>query len=338
MFELANASSWPVSAAWLVGLALLIGMMATRQPEVVCARDEPVEDVVCTRDEGAAERRASGGDPAKCTAELEAWERMWDELESEGVHVFAPDLQIAGARYAGDTCGMRYRRLYRGVGTETRERMVLAAFANDPDTKRRLLLPLLDSPDERIRARAAVELARVGLRRGDLASAQAALEHVVGLDIPDACESDVRHIDGRIALRRGDATAALAAFEAASELDPGHWNAYHDRLPVLVHALHVRGLGTAACLQHARTLIEVLGLLPQLADDTRQFAKLALSLERLGARSSATLLAAGMTWRWAGQEAYGRGILARALDAPELLPQACESEIRKRIALALESS
>ena len=115
-----------------------------------------------------------------------------------------------------------------------------------------------------------------------------------------------------------------------------YWNAYRDRLPVLVGALHEPQQGVAACLRQARTLIEVLGLLPQLADDTRQFAKLALSLERLGVRSSATLLASGLTWRWAGQEVHGRGVLARGLEAPVLLPVSCEREMRARIAIELE--
>ena len=146
----------------------------------------------------------------------------------------------------------------------------------------------------------------------------------------------MRYLEGRIAIHRGDAAAALGAFAAANALDPGYWNAYRDRLPILVRALHEPGQSAAACLRHARTLIEVLALLPQLADDTRQFAGLALSLDRLGARSSATLLASGMMWRWAGQKAHSRGVLARALDAPRLLPAACEREMRARIVIALE--
>ena len=329
MFERANTSSWPVSAAWLVGLALLVGMMTIRQPELVC-----------TRDDGAVrgEPVAPPDDAGEWEKDLEAWEKMWGELESEGVRALAPELQIAGARYAGDTCGMRYRRLYGRVRAKDLESMVIAAFSDDADTKRALLLPLLDSQDERIRARAAVELARIGLRRRDLASAEAALEHAAGLDISDACGSDVRHLEGRIAVRRGDRRAGLAAFEAATELDPGHWNAYRDRLPVLLHSLDAGGLSAAACLRHARALIEVLGVLPQLADDANQFARLGLALERRSARSSASLLAAGMTWRWAGQEAYAQRTLARARDAPKLLPQACEHEIRKRIERELEIS
>lgn len=325
--EPARGSSWLVSAGWLGGVLLLLALMTAYRPAAVCER-------------GAADAAPTGQreDPGEVRAALDAWREMWNDLTSEGVGALAPEVRVAGARYAGDTCGMRYRRLYRGVDRETRERLALAAFANDPDTKRRLLQPLLDSPDARIRGRAAVELARVALRRGDPDAAETALRESTGLDLPPACEADRHYLEGRVAVHRGDSVAALAAFAAATARDPGYWNAYRDRLPILVRALHEPGQGVAACLHRARNLIEVLGLLPQLAEDTRQFAKLALSLERLDARSSATLLAAGAAWRWAGQETHGHRVLARALDAPELLPAACEREMRTRIAIALEDS
>ena len=320
-----HATPWVVSAAWLGGLALFVGLIAMHRPGTVCVHD-------------AAASPAGMENMAEIQAELAAWEELWDELEAEGVDALAPEARVAGARYAGDTCGMRYRRLYRGVDRETRERFVIAAFANEPETKRELLQPLLDSPDDQIRARAATELTRVALRQGDTAAAESALSQGQGLDLPAACEADRRYLEGRIAVHRGQAAVALEAFEAATALDPGYWNAYRDRLPVLVRALHGPDLDVSTCLRHARTLIEVLGLLPQLADDTRQFAKLALSLERLGARSSATLLASGLTWRWAGQATYGRGVLTRGLQAPELLPAPCEREMRARIAIELEGS
>ena len=314
-----------VSAAWLGGLALFFGLITVHRPDTVCVHD-------------AAASAAGMENLAAVQAELAAWEELWDELETEGVDALAPQVRVAGARYAGDTCGMRYRRLYRGIDGETRERLVIAAFANDPEAKRKLLQPLLNAPDDQIRARAATELTRIALRKGDTAAAESALGQGQGLDLPAACEADRHYLEGRIAVHRGQATMALKAFEAANALDPGYWNAYRDRLPILVRALHGPGLDVSTCLRHARTLIEVLGLLPQLADDTRQFAKLALSLERLGARSSATLLASGLTWRWAGQGAYGRAVLMRGLQAPELLPAPCEREMRARIAIELEGS
>lgn len=314
-----------VSAAWFAGLALFFGLIAVYRPGTVCVHD-------------AAASAAGVEQLAEVQAELAAWEELWDELEAEGLDSLAPEVRIAGARYAGDTCGMRYRRLYRGLDGETRERFVIAAFANDPETKRELLRPLLNATDHQIRARAATELTRVALRQGDAAAAESALRQGQGLDLPDSCEADRRYLEGRIAVHRGQAAMALEAFEAANALDPGFWNAYRDRLPVLVRALHGADLNVSTCLRHARTLIEILGLLPQLADDTRQFAKLALSLERLGARSSATLLASGLTWRWAGQGAYGHDVLTRGLQAPEVLPAPCEREMRARIAIELEGS
>lgn len=316
---------WVVSAAWLAGVALFFSLIAAHRPSTVCVHD-------------AAASAAGVENMAEIQAELAAWKQLWDELEAEGVDVLGPEVRVAGARYAGDTCGMRYRRLYRGIDGKARERFVIAAFANEPETKRELLQPLLKAPDDQIRARAATELTRVALRQGDTAAAESALSQGQGLDLPAACVADHRYLEGRIAVHRGQVGMALEAFEAANALDPGYWNAYRDRLPVLVRALHGPDLDVPTCLRHARILIEILGLLPQLADDTRQFSKLALSLERFGARSSATLLASGLMWRWAGQGAYSRGVLLRGLQVPELLPAPCEQEMRARIAIELEGS
>lgn len=322
----AEQSWWLVSAALLAGLALFLGVMVVWHPVIACVQGEPKTVM-------------EEGDPAEIQAEMEAWETMWDDIEEDGVEALGPDIHVAGARYAGDTCGMRYRRLYRRIDRETREHLVIAAFANNPETKERILNSLLDSPDPRIRGRTVTELARVALRQGDAAAAEAALRGSAGLELPEACEADLHYLQGRIALmQREDAVAALHSFALANARDPGYWNAYRDQLPLLVQFLHEPDQGAATCLRHARRLIEVLGLLPQLADDTRQFAKLALSLERLGAHSSATLLATGLTWRWAGQEAYGRSILARAMQAPDVLPRGCESAMRARIAVELEAS
>lgn len=320
-------SWWLVSAALLAGLALFLGVMVVWHPVLACVQSE-------------SKAVMEEGDPSEIQTELEAWETMWNDIEEDGVEVLGPDIRVAGARYAGDTCGMRYRRLYRRIDRETREHLVIAAFANNPETKKRILNSLLvDSPDPPIRGRIVAELARVALRQGDAATAEAALRRSVELGLPEACEADLHYLQGRIVLmQREDARAALHAFELAVAHDPGYWNAYREQLPLLVQFLHEPDKGAAACLRHARRLVEVLGLLPQLADDTRQFAKLALSLERLGAHSSATLLAIGLTWRWAGQEAYGRSVLARAMQAPEVLPRVCESTMRDRIARELDAS
>lgn len=321
-----ESSSRAVAVAWLTGLALLVAAMGIYPPD-------PVRPHV-----PAGEAAARGENSAEVRAALEAWKALWDALQAEGVAVLDPQVRTAGARYAGDTCGMRYRRLYSGVASDARERLAIAAFANDPETKRRLLRPLLDRPDARVRARAAVELARVALRLGDPDAAEAALRRSAGLYLPPACEADRHYLEARIAVRRGDPATALESFSAATSSDPGYWNAWRDRLPVLVRALDEPGQGAAACLRRARNLIEVLGVLPQLADDRRQFARLALSLERLGARSSATLLASGVAWSWAGQETLARRALTHALDAPGLLPGACEDAVRARTAIVLEGS
>lgn len=319
--------SRPISAAWTVALALLIGLMAFYRPQAVCmAASTPVEPI------------AEQEDPAAVEDAVEAWEKMWAEIEAEGVDALDPGVSVAGAQYAGDTCGMRYRRLYRKVASQDRERMIIAAFANDPQLVRLVLEPVLASPDSGIKARAAVELARVALREEDADRAAAALDQVTGLALPPACEADVRYLRGRVAQQRGDMDAALDALSAATELDRGFWNAWRDQIPLLVRVLHESPRRTAECLHHTRRLIEILGLLPQLADDASQFGKLALLLDRMGAHSSATLLASALMWQWAGQEAHGRRVLQRAMDAPALLPAACEREVRIRIADGLDDA
>lgn len=322
-----RTSSRSISAAWTVALMLLVGLMAFYRPQAVCmAAPAPVDPV------------AEQEDPAAIETAVQAWEQMWAEIEVEGVDALDPGVSVAGAQYAGDTCGMRYRRLYRKVASEDRERMIIAAFANDPQLMRRVLEPLLTSPEPGIKARAAVELARVALREEDADRAAAALDEVAGLALPPACEADVHYLRGRVALHRGDIHAAYEALAAATERDRGFWNAWRDQVPILVRALHESPQRTAECLHRSRRLIEILGLLPQLANDVSQFGKLALMVERLDAHSSATLLASALMWQWAGQEAHGRSILQRAMDAPALLPAACEREVRARVADGLDDA
>ena len=312
---------------WIAALAVLVGLMAFYRPQAVCMPTATPADPVDGQE-----------DPAAIEVAVRAWQEMWTELDAEGVDALDPGVNVAGAQYAGDTCGMRYRRLYRGVDRETRERMVIASFANDPGVKRQVLEPLLASPDPAIQARVAVELARVALRQKDTDRAEAALDEVAGLSLPPACEADVHYLRGRAALHRGEMPAALEALAAATERDRGFWNAWRDQVPILVHALHESSQRTADCLQRTRRLIEILGLLPQLANDAGQFGKLALMLDRMDAHNSATLLASALMWQWAGQEAHGRSVLQRAMDAPTLLPAACEREIRWRVAHAMENA
>ena len=316
----------PVSVGWAVAFTLLLVLLAWYRPRAICSPN------------AATEPPAGQEDPVTVEAALAAWQEMWKDLEAEGVDALDPGLNVPGAQYAGDTCGMRYRRLYRDVTPAARERLVIAAFANDPRVKQRVLEPLLASPSESTRGRAAVELARVALRNNAPGQADAALDETIGLGMPEVCEADVHYLRGRAALHRGEMDAALDALTMATDRDRGYWNAWRDQVPILVHALHETPQRTSDCLNRTRRLIEILGLLPQLANDTGQFGKLALSMERLGAHSSSTLLAAGVMWRWAGQVAHGRSVLVRALNTPPRLPPTCEREIRARIVRELEDA
>ncbi len=323
-----SISSRPISAAWTIALALLVGLAVFHRPQVVCTS-------ACTSASTSVAPLSEQEDPRAIEAAVEAWKQMWAELEVKGVDALDPNVSVVGAQYAGDTCGMRYRRLYRKVAPKDRERLIIASFANDPQLVRRALEPVLASPDPRIKARAAVELARVALRQKETDRAVAALDEINGLALPPACEADVYYLRGRVAQQGGNINAALDALSMATVLDRGFWNAWRDQIPLLVSALHESPRRTAECLHHTRRLIEILGLLPQLANDASQFGKLALLLDRMGAQSSATLLASALAWQWAGQELYAHRILQRAIDAPALLPAACERQVRVQIASKL---
>ena len=216
--------------------------------------------------------------------------------------------------------------------------MVIAAFANDPQVKRQVLEPLLTSPHPPIRGRAAVELARVALREGDPDAAQAALDAAAGLALAPACEADVHYLRGRVALHRGETQAALDALATATGAGPRLLDAWRDQVPLLVGVLHESPRRTTDCLRHARRLIEILGLLPQLANDAGQFGKLALMLDRLGSHSSATLLASALMCNGPDRTPMAGAVLQRAMRTPVLLPAACEREIRARIAIGLEDA
>lgn len=325
------SSSISLVAIWLCGLLAFFAAMVTIPLGIACLRDSGLAGASIT-DETETELRE------ELAEEVQQWNEMWDEIEEQGVEALDPGIMIAGAQYAGDTCGMRYRLIYRRIDRGVRDRLVIAAFANDPEVKRQVLVPLLQAEDPAIRGRTVVELARIALRQGDAAAAETALATAEGLDLAPACAADLRYLKGQAAAAAQKLASAVEAFAAATELDPGFWNAYRDQIPILVRQLHDQALGSAACLRSARRLIQILGLLPQLAADTRQFAKLALSLERLGLHSSATRLAAAMTWQWAGQEAHGRSLLEAALEGPETMPAACERAVRARVAEAMEAA
>lgn len=311
--------------AWATGAALFYAAVTLLSPDSTCALPD------------AASAPAAADNSTDLATALEAWDKMWTAIEEDGAEAFDVDIERAGARYAGDTCGMRYRRLYRNVAPKDREQLAIAAFSNDPETKRRILEPLTGSPNPAVRGRAAIELARVELRQSKPGAAEAALIRAGRHDVPEPCEADRQYLFGRVALLRGDPETALDAFTNASVRDPGFWNAYRDRIPLLVRLLRETGRNSAVCLERARRLIETIGIMPQLADDTRQFAELALLLGESDFRSSATLLASGLSWVWAGDDSYGRGVLEQALHAPQTLPEACEQAIRRRAASALRS-
>ena len=316
----------PLAVAALGALGVLLLLVATGPPAVVCVCSEEMESYPASNGEAQDEAEAR-----------EQWQALWQAVAEEGVEALDPKVTTAGAMFAGDTCGMRYRRLYKAVPADAQARLIVAAFANDPASKERLLAPLADASDPAMRARVRVEIARVALRSGRPVDAQAALEGLDRLMIPPACRADVHFLRGRAAIQRGAPHNAVVEFEAATEIDRGFWNAYRDQVPLLVGLLHDSRQSSATCLRRARRLVEVLGALPQLARDTRQFAKLGRSLEQMGVRSSATLLAAGLVWHWTGQAELSRTTLLAAERSPRVLPRICEGEVRDQIRKQLEA-
>lgn len=265
---------------------------------------------------------SEGREPAR-EAELQPalahWQALWSRLATEGVTALEPDIADPSLRAAGDTAFMRYRNLWDQVPATARRDFQLAALANDPEHKQRLLKPWRDAEIPLIRFRAWLEQARIALRQQDPGAAAAAARTALEIPaLPAPVRADAAFILGYLALQAGALDQAEAQLARAIRDDPGFWDARQLHLRVLGALLAQSDSRPARCLNHTRALIEQLGALPALAQDRTQFRDIADQFARQthGAHPALALMT-GLGYLWAGETERARGQLTLAAQGHE---------------------
>lgn len=247
-------------------------------------------------------------------AALTQWQALWSRLDSEGSRALEPDISDPSLRAAGDTAFMRYRNLWDQVPANEQRQFQLAALANSPERKARLLEPLSDSHEPLIRFRASLELARMALRQDDpVSAAQFAQAALRVPELPAPARADAAFLLGFVAAQAGQLEQAETYLRRAIQDDPGFWDARQLQLRVLGELLAQPNNTDARCLERARELIEHLGALPALAQDRGQFRDIADHFARQSKVSSPALdLMTGMGYLWAGDAIQARARLSQA--------------------------
>ncbi|MEY6432283.1 hypothetical protein ABC977_07645 [Thioalkalicoccus limnaeus] len=263
-------------------------------------------------------------------AALAAWQHFWSDLAERGETALHPAAADPSLRAAGDTAFMRYRNLWGSIDRDAREAFQNAALSSDPDAKVRLLHPWTMAADKHVRFRARLEIARIHLRRRDLAAAEAmAREALAVADLVPAIVADAYFVLGAVAFEARDLDRAEEALARAVAADPGFWDARQMHLAVLAEQLGQPRQGTAPCLNRTREMIEHLGALPALAEDRTQYRDLA---DRFALASPvdnpALALLAGLGYLWSGDLGRARDALTRAEGARGPLPGPCADQIR----------
>jgi tetratricopeptide (TPR) repeat protein len=273
-------------------------------------------------------------------AAIDAWETLWEQIDTQGVAALRPETSDPSLRAAGDTAFMRYRDLWAPLDNPADQlAFQLAALSSDPARKGALIQPLTESATPLIRFRAQLELARLARRGEDLPRAQAAAHAALAVAaVPERARADAWFILGDIAREQHRLADAETALDAAIAADPGFWDARRLRLDVLAQQLARPRQHQAACLDRTRRMIEDLGALPALAEDQTQFRDLADRFARTDTPPHVALvLIAGLGYHWSGASERARAVLAEAERRRGRLPRACERLILERIA-ALDQS
>ena len=274
--------------------------------------------------------------PADCASgeladECERWDELWEQIDRAGLEALAVSVDAPDLRPAGDTCGMRYRDVFRHAPTAAHFKMRLAAFSNRPEQKAAILDEVTRSDDARVRFRAGVEQARVALRQGEPAAALAVVTALDSREVPAPCRADADFIEAYAALQLDDPHRAERLLAQTVATDPGFWNARRLQTEVLSRLLVAGTQDAAACLARTRRIIENLGAMASLANDLRQLRDLASEADRAGNRNNpALMLTASLGYRWAGDPERAEATLAAIMATSGRLPRACEAMIIER--------
>lgn len=243
-----------------------------------------------------------------------------------------PDTMGPTVLPAGDTAGMRYAGLWGRPPDAVRRQFQLAALANDPDLKRRLLEPLSRDRDPNVRLRAQVELAGIAMRLGD---PELALQHATaapnGVTQPQML-ADIRFLEAMAWSALGQDEATLTLLRTAIDLDPLFWNARLELMGASLRRLADDQLTANDCQRHLASLLETIAVLPTLADNTRYFRQIADYLASGDAPPSAAAdYAAALAYAWTNDRARSLAALDRAAGALRELPRGCANVLLERL-------
>lgn len=230
----------------------------------------------------------------------------------------------------GDTCGMRYPGLFRGIDRKLETRFALAVVAQDPDLRLKQLDTLLATEDRLppvVRLRLDLERVRTLLRAGRIDEAEQLLGAIptgAVAEVPSACVSDVNFYVAMVAALRGREEEALGALERAVAQDPYSFQA---RVAYL-EALYTRQLrpfrSNGECAAAAATFVEGLHLLRAQLEDARQLLDFADALARSGSpRTKLARLAIAYAYLWGGQQELAVRHAREGLEMSSRLPRAC---------------
>ncbi|MBK1648338.1 hypothetical protein [Rhabdochromatium marinum] len=263
---------------------------------------------------------------------LAQWQALWSQLANEGHGALAPRIEDPSLRAAGDTGFMRYRNLWEQVPAAAQRQFQLAALANSPERKVRLLQSLMESEEPLLRFRARLERARIALRQEDEVTAAAFARAALQVpDLPAPARADATFILGYAAAQAGALQEAEAQLGRAIGEDPGFWDARQLYLRVLGALLAQPNSTASRCLERTRELIEQLGALPALAQDRSQFRDIADHFARQAqADSPAVALMTGLGYLWAGDPEQARAQLTQAAHAHGQGPALCEARIAEQ--------
>lgn len=265
------------------------------------------------------------------------WKQLWVRLEEEGLKALDPTSQVdKSLRAAGDTCGMRYRDFFKELTEAQRYRFKVAAFSNTPQTKLALLQTLTEDGHDLVRFRAYLEIARIHIRQQHWPIALQALAKAEGLAVPSACQSDRNFLRGYVAFQQGRLDQAEQHLREATALDPGFWNARQLLLSILSRQLQGASQDNRQCLNRTRLLVENLGALPQLAQDSKQFRVIAEQVSAISAKTnSAISLIRGLGYLWGGDTQQAITVFQAGIADTGQLPQHCESLVQQRLSIEL---
>ncbi len=271
--------------------------------------------------EAEAEIACRADDASPLCREIQRFRKASDPMQPEDARL-SPDVEPSG-----DTCGTRRHGMYPNVPIRLARRFAVAAFAQDPDLRLRMLAVLREEVADRPRLlhRAILEEVRTALRAGRLEFAAQRLVELESLDplVPPPCRADAEFYRGLVAARRQQTERALVFLRKAVELDPESFLAR----AALIQILHAQLGGpfpqARDCLTRAADFLDHLRGLYGLATDAPQLLELAETLAARRRRGATVELALAYAYAWGGATGEALSRAERVRDRVHELPPLC---------------